>query len=251
MKKIVILGLLLMFVSAFVLAQTYEIRANAPNATTVEVQLRCTSVAGLPTTGNYVVDLLVGLRWPNSAGINMTGLTGTYNMAKSGVETVNGIYEFQSYAAGNTPFNFPTDWVQNTWVTVMTVTVTGGTGTETVEICPDAFHVTTNRNFNIDLTDYKPAINGSAVLPVELTSFTGNAKGRAIELAWSTASEKNNHGFEIERRSNDSWQNVGFVEGAGTSTSVKNYSYRDVVSAAGNYAYRLKPLQHSRWMTTN
>ncbi|KAB2921570.1 MAG: hypothetical protein F9K22_13560, partial [Bacteroidetes bacterium] len=36
-------------------------------------------------------------------------------------------------------------------------------------------------------------------LPVELTSFTAVAKGRGVELAWKTATELNNKGFEIQR----------------------------------------------------
>lgn len=88
-------------------------------------------------------------------------------------------------------------------------------------------------------------------VPVELTSFTANADGNIVILKWSTASETNNKGFEIERRltqtlskgeSFNGWEKVGFVPGIGTSTHTKDYSYVDVVSKYGNYAYRLKQI---------
>jgi hypothetical protein len=53
------------------------------------------------------------------------------------------------------------------------------------------------------------------IIPVELTSFTGNVNnlGQVI-LNWETATEVNNLGFEIERRTESSeFRTVGFVEG--------------------------------------
>jgi len=53
----------------------------------------------------------------------------------------------------------------------------------------------------------------------------------------------NNFGFDIERKTvNSDWTKVGFVEGAGTSTSLHNYSYSDNVGQAGTYEYRIKQI---------
>ena len=41
-------------------------------------------------------------------------------------------------------------------------------------------------------------INGG--IPVELTSFTATTKHKEVTLSWSTATETNNSGFEIERK---------------------------------------------------
>jgi hypothetical protein len=89
----------------------------------------------------------------------------------------------------------------------------------------------------------------SLVLPVEMTSFTASAKGHAIVLQWNTATEKNNYGFEIERRAvatsgaqaTAPWTKLGFAEGHGTTNAPQSYSYVDN-SAAGSYAYRLKQI---------
>lgn len=87
------------------------------------------------------------------------------------------------------------------------------------------------------------------VLPVELTSFTATAKGQGVELAWKTATEVNNYGFEVERKvsslgsaRDDKWAKIGFVEGAGNSNAPKEYSFTDALSANGKYLYRLKQI---------
>lgn len=87
-------------------------------------------------------------------------------------------------------------------------------------------------------------------LPVELTKFFASVNGNNIELKWTTATETNNAGFEIERAaisnqsSVNSWTKVGFIEGAGSSNSTKNYSFTDN-AAAGKYSYRLKQVDRS------
>lgn len=84
-----------------------------------------------------------------------------------------------------------------------------------------------------------------APLPVQLTNFAAVAGRSGVDLTWSTATEVNNYGFEIERRAvqgNDEWTVVGFVRGAGTSTAPQEYSYSDFGLDAGRYAYRIKQI---------
>jgi len=85
----------------------------------------------------------------------------------------------------------------------------------------------------------------STVLPVELVSFTATASGMNTNLHWSTATEINNSGFEIQRRQTGDWAKVGFVAGAGTSNAPRNYSYTDSKLSAGSYAYRLKQIDNN------
>jgi hypothetical protein len=78
------------------------------------------------------------------------------------------------------------------------------------------------------------------VLPVELVSFTGEMRDGAVHLAWRTASEQNNAGFEVERRAQGgTWNTLGFVRGAGTTTEARSYTFTDN-GASGNVQYRLK-----------
>jgi hypothetical protein len=79
------------------------------------------------------------------------------------------------------------------------------------------------------------------IIPVELTSFAASVNGTSVNLNWSTATELNNSGFEIERKSSSStWTKIGFVAGHGTTSEAKNYSYSDNNLSTGNYSYRLK-----------
>lgn len=79
-------------------------------------------------------------------------------------------------------------------------------------------------------------------IPVELTSFTASASGNHVILNWSTATETNNQGFDVQRKASGSeFQSVGFVSGSGTTTEIRKYSFDDEVSN-GNYVYRLKQL---------
>ena len=79
-------------------------------------------------------------------------------------------------------------------------------------------------------------------LPVELSAFTASVNGANVTLKWTTASEINNAGFSIERKSsaNNVWTTIGNVSGNGTSTAPHSYSYTDANVLSGNYNYRLK-----------
>jgi hypothetical protein len=83
-------------------------------------------------------------------------------------------------------------------------------------------------------------------LPVELESFVSVVNGNNVDLKWSTSSELNNAGFDIERAIDngqltiDNWNKIGFVSGNGTINVPKEYSFSDKNLASGKYSYRLK-----------
>jgi Secretion system C-terminal sorting domain/FG-GAP-like repeat len=88
--------------------------------------------------------------------------------------------------------------------------------------------------------------NQNPPVPVELNNFTAKFKDGSVVLEWNTSSETNDKGFEIERlkdskieKFND-WENIGFVEGSGTTTQSHSYSFVDKNVSTGNYSYRLK-----------
>jgi archaellum component FlaG (FlaF/FlaG flagellin family) len=94
--------------------------------------------------------------------------------------------------------------------------------------------------------------NNQTTLPVELASFTVLSSNKNVTLNWKTATEINNYGFEIERRAVkselqtvNSWQKLGFVQGAGTSNSLNEYSFTDASVSSGTYAYRLKQIDNA------
>lgn len=80
-----------------------------------------------------------------------------------------------------------------------------------------------------------------ASLPVELISFTGRNKGAINQLFWTTASEDNNAGFDLERSSNGyDFEQIGFVPGNGTTAINTDYSFKDDNPLVGHNYYRLK-----------
>lgn len=95
---------------------------------------------------------------------------------------------------------------------------------------------------NMDLCAAKYA----QVTPVELTAFTAISQNQQVTLNWSTATELNNNGFEVQRSApNSDFITVGFVKGAGTTTEQKEYSYTDKNLSNGLYTYRLKQIDYN------
>jgi len=81
------------------------------------------------------------------------------------------------------------------------------------------------------------------VVPVELTSFTAILNSTDVTLNWTTATELNNQGFEVQRKFRaNNFVTIGSVKGHGTTTSPNQYSFVDKLLDAGKYYYRLKQL---------
>ena len=101
---------------------------------------------------------------------------------------------------------------------------------------------------NATSTGFPIGNSSNSPLPIQLASFTAqmNPGGAGVLLQWSTATEINNYGFEIERRSmgEQTWAKIGFVAGSGTSSSPKEYSYLDRHLPSGRYAYRIKQIDN-------
>ncbi len=85
--------------------------------------------------------------------------------------------------------------------------------------------------------------NALTVVPVELVSLSATVVDNNVSLNWKTATELNNKGFEIERKSGEgSWNKVSYLPGNGTSTSPKEYLFTDKGVKSGKYQYRLKQI---------
>ena len=85
---------------------------------------------------------------------------------------------------------------------------------------------------------------GASALPVEMLYFSCSEAGKNVQLNWATASELNNQGFEIERSTDaQSFTNIGWVAGRGTTSEQQNYAFVDNdVATNTQYYYRLKQL---------
>ncbi len=96
---------------------------------------------------------------------------------------------------------------------------------------------------------YTPLIlsTTTAPLPVELIRFSASCNGDAHELLnWSTASETNNNYFEVERSDDgNAFQDIGRIEGNGTSSQMNDYSFVDPTPVAGTVYYRLRQTDYN------
>ncbi len=95
-------------------------------------------------------------------------------------------------------------------------------------------------------SQFLPVLDVSS-LPVELSSFAINHTSGMINLNWSTASESNNAGWEIEQRlttgqDKGTFKPVGFVAGKGTTTEAQAYSFSISAAKANLAEFRLKQI---------
>lgn len=89
---------------------------------------------------------------------------------------------------------------------------------------------------------YEAYLLAESEIPVELTSFTAQADEKEVVLRWITETELNNSGFSVERKDaeSQSWNEIAFVPGHGTTTERNTYVYNDNDVKMGVYYYRLK-----------
>ncbi len=86
----------------------------------------------------------------------------------------------------------------------------------------------------------------STHVPVELTSFNGRIENNKVILYWSTASELNNKGFEIQKKNSEGqWYNIGFIIGNGTTTMSNEYIFMDSNPTIGENQFRLKQIDYN------
>ena len=105
----------------------------------------------------------------------------------------------------------------------------------------DAGSEGTNSNY-IGVDDF----SYEAVLPVTLFNFKGVIQNNAAMLSWSTGSELNNKGFEVQvSHDNKNYSEIGFVAGHGTTSVINQYRFTDneKLLSGSNY-YRLKQIDN-------
>ena len=91
-------------------------------------------------------------------------------------------------------------------------------------------------------------LNIQSAMPVELLSFTSSVEKNTVKLKWITGKEINNSGFSVERTASgnpESWTEIGFVKGKGTSNYAVTYEYIDKSLLQGKYKYRIKQTDYN------
>jgi hypothetical protein len=95
------------------------------------------------------------------------------------------------------------------------------------------------------LDDFRIVNTTNGPLPVSLKNFNANLRNNAVALTWSTETENNAKGFEVQRRmGNGAYAEIGFVNTKalnGTSSTSLEYSFSDANLKSSTVAqYRLR-----------
>ena len=218
------------------------------------------------STGNYTFQII--LKKSGSILIHYKDMTGTLDEATIGIENESGTDGLQvAYNAAYPPSNefsllfySPTGWVDSddldggTLFNGSGANITLNFDTSDLEVGDYSIDLIFSTSDPDNETIVVPVTMTVGITPVELTSFVAEADDESVLLTWTTATETNNKGFEIERAlsregtspGKDDWQKIGFVEGRGTTVRANEYSFTDNDKnfASGKLLYRLKQIDY-------
>ncbi len=194
------------------------------------------------TYGAHKLDSFIEGSTDNNITLYYKNISGIQNGAPDGfsLDYQGTVIQFLSYEGTFTANGGPADGMTSTDVGVSESSSTpegeslqlSGNGTQYSDF-----------TWNSPATETKGTPNNNQALPVELTTFSATILKNKVELNWETATEVNNYGFNVERKTEiGDWSEVGFVEGHGNSNSPKHYSFTDNQVNNGKYYYRLKQI---------
>ena len=114
------------------------------------------------------------------------------------------------------------------------------TGNAYVGLAMDGSGSTTASLYQFQIYD-----EASSTLPIELISFDAKHEDTKTIINWTTASELNNQYFEIQRSiNNENFETIAFINGAGNSSHIIDYSYTDFYSSSSTVYYKLKQVDY-------
>ncbi len=87
-------------------------------------------------------------------------------------------------------------------------------------------------------------LEANSLAPVSFVHFSGVRQSNLNKLTWSTATEMNNTGFDVQSSADGvNWNTLAFVASkaiAGNSNAILSYEYKDAREGLGNTYYRLR-----------
>jgi hypothetical protein len=96
------------------------------------------------------------------------------------------------------------------------------------------------------LTSFSSFTGGEeTALPISWLAFDAIQREKSVFLTWATATELNNSHFNIQRSTDSrNWQNIGTVQGAGTTLEKQSYTFTDEQPWRGINYYRLQQVDY-------
>ncbi|UII21496.1 T9SS type A sorting domain-containing protein [Fulvivirga ligni] len=154
----------------------------------------------------------------------------------------NGSWEITNPGGGITNYNItlnPADYTDNAYTSYTILKDGAATGRDKCDGVAKSLPVEHDSLTSFSL--FEVAASTVTVLPVELVNFKASLTDQlSVLLEWQTASEINNDYFAVERSGNGmNWVTLGKVKGAGNSSEVLRYTFKDQ-NPIGKAYYRLK-----------
>lgn len=100
----------------------------------------------------------------------------------------------------------------------------------------------TNGSKRIVIDDILIAATAGGPLPVYFKSFAATRAKHTVSLNWTTATEQNSRGFNVQRNTGSGWETIAFVSSKalnGNSSADLNYTHLDVNAEKGITQYRI------------
>lgn len=189
-------------------------KGNTSNSGTLIIDFDATN-KGTITNTNY---LSIGENLTNNSGyqiINYGTMSVVYNVVNNGGIENNGSMEVDGSYIGSGTVSGVGDLCHSDGTT----DPTGGAKAVTCNICGE----------------------DASTLPVELISFEAYINNNSVIINWTTASEVNNHYFEVLRSTDGvNFDLVKTVQGMGNSNVLLDYSIEDLYAGSGIIYYQLK-----------
>ncbi len=211
------------------------INVTVLSTTSIKIDASSLSFGGADGDSRYIIVIRAG-SLPNGPVDRYTcylGVSGNFNTAPSVVisATTNSTNACASATAGVGKvvyFNYDLP---------SALTITNLSSAQTYNI---AIYAVNGNGYTANMST-TPATLASVSLPIELLSFTGKKVGKMVKINWSTATERQNDFFEVERAEDGiQFSAIGKIKGAGDSQSTLDYELLDAAPKPGTNYYRLK-----------
>lgn len=200
------------------------------------------TLAVVPTTTNCTSGYNYDIRF--SYTITVSGINTCYNDVIGFQPMINCLGQNSSYYTLNVAA--PIVGAPSATTSVTGTLVTATNQYNSANDCASATPASLNCS-SLQITIFGPGLSSTTYpcslssLPVSLITFNAVLENGSVILKWTTATEKNNRSFFVERSNDGStWTSIAQVRGAGTSVEVNRYQSEDRDFDMGINYYRLR-----------